>query len=179
MRFDLDHAIAVLERTPDVLDQWLRGLPLEWTTADEGPDTWNPFDIVGHLVDGEETDWIPRTQIILSDADERAFAPFDRLRHRTRNRGKRLDALLEEFVALRRRNLETLRGLRITESDLARTGVHPEFGAVTLEQHLATWVAHDLGHVAQIARVMAKQYSGAVGPWSAYLPVLHHGPHGS
>ncbi len=179
MRFDLHHAIAVLERTPGVLDRWLRGLPDAWTTANEGPDMWNAFDIVGHLVDGEETDWIPRMQIILSDADVRAFAPFDRLRHRARNRGKRLDALLDEFTALRRQNLETLRGLRITEADLARTGVHPEFGAVTLEQHLATWVAHDLGHVAQIARVMAKQYAGLVGPWNVYLPVLHHGPHGS
>jgi hypothetical protein len=173
MEFDLVLALPVLERTPRVLEGWLRDLPDPWTSATEGGDTWSPFDVVGHLIDGEEADWIPRARIILSDAAERHFAPFDRFRHRTRNRGRALGDLLQEFAALRQANLAALRHFRLTREDLRRTGIHPDFGVVSLEQHLATWVVHDLGHLAQVARVMAKQYAGAVGPWEAYLPILH------
>jgi hypothetical protein len=172
MKFDLALALPVLERTPQALDSLLRDLPAEWTTASEGAEAWSPFDVVGHLIDGEEADWIPRARIILSDATDRRFEPFDRFRHLSRNRDRSLGDLLQEFGTLRRANLTSLRHFRLTPADLQRTGTHPEFGVVTLEQHLATWVAHDLGHLAQVARVMARQYSDAVGPWKAYLPIL-------
>lgn len=170
--FDLDQSVALLERTPALLRTWLAGLPPEWTHRDEGPDTWRPFDVVGHLIDGEELDWMARARIILSEGGGRRFEPFDRTRHLHRNRGADLGELLERFAELRAANLSDLRRLRLTASDLARTGEHPEFGTVTLAQLLATWVAHDLTHVAQIARVMAHQYDDAVGPWKAYLSVL-------
>lgn len=173
MQFDLALALPVLERTPQALDVLLRDLPGDWISSDEGAGTWSPFDVVGHLIDGEEADWIPRTRIMLSDAGERRFEPFDRFRHLVRNRGRALNDLLHEFATLRRANLIALRHFRLTRPDLQRTGTHPEFGVVTVEQHLATWVAHDLGHLAQVARVMARQYAGAVGPWEAYLPILH------
>ncbi len=173
MNFDLDNGLAVLERTPAVLHALLDGLPAAWTTPNEGPDTWSPFDVVGHLVDGEETDWLPRARIILGDAADRRFTPYDRTRHVRVNQGRTLAELLARFDEWRRRNLAELRALNLTATQLARTGEHPDFGAVTLAQLLATWVAHDLGHVAQITRVMAKQYKEAVGPWQAYLPVLH------
>jgi hypothetical protein len=172
MKFDLALALPMLERTPQALDSLLRDLPAEWTTASEGAEAWSPFDVVGHLIDGEEADWIPRARIILSDTADRRFEPFDRFRHLSRNRDRSLGDLLQEFGTLRRANLTSLRHFRLTPADLQRTGTHPEFGVVTLEQHLATWVAHDLGHLAQVARVMARQYSDAVGPWKAYLPIL-------
>jgi hypothetical protein len=170
--FDTASASAVLERTPAVLDQLLRGLPSAWTRATEGPDRWSPFDIVGHLIDGEETDWIPRARIVLSDVPDRRFVAFDRFRHLTRNRGRRLEDLLDEFAALRRANVATLRSFALTPAALERTAIHPEFGPVTLRQHLSTWVTHDLDHIAQIVRVMAKQYSEEVGPWRAYIPIV-------
>jgi hypothetical protein len=172
VNFALDTGLAVLERTPAVLHALLDDLPAAWTTANEGPDTWSPFDVVGHLIDGEETDWLARARIILGDAANRRFVPFDRTRHLRANQGRSLAELLARFDELRRRNLRELRALHLTPSQLERTGEHPDFGTVTLAQLLATWVAHDLGHVAQIARVMAKQYAAAVGPWQAYLPVL-------
>jgi hypothetical protein len=173
VNFDLDNGLVVLERTPAVLHALLDDLPAAWTTPNEGPDTWSPFDVVGHLIDGEETDWMARARIILGDAVDRRFTPFDRTRHLRANQGRALAELLARFDDLRRRNVRELRALNLTPSQLQRTGEHPEFGTVTLGQLLATWVAHDLGHVAQIARVMAKQYTTAVGPWEAYLPVLH------
>lgn len=173
MQFDLALALPLLERTPQALNSLLGDLPVEWTTANEGVGTWSPFDVVGHLIDGEEADWIPRARIILSEAADRRFEPFDRFRHLGRNRGRPLGDLLQEFATLRRTNLTSLRHFRLTPTDLQRTGTHPELGVVTLEQHLATWVAHDLGHLAQVSRVMARQYTGAVGPWRAYLPILH------
>jgi hypothetical protein len=172
MRFDLDQAVLVLERTPPVVRALLAGLPLAWTRVNEGGDTWTAFDVVGHLIDGEETDWIPRARIILSDREPRAFAPFDRQRHRRRDPGESLEARLDRFERLRGENVATLRSFRLTAADLARTGIHPEFGTVTLEQLLATWVAHDLDHLVQVARVMARQYGDAVGPWRAYLRVI-------
>ena len=176
MNFDLERGIEVLERTPGVLSTLLSGLSSEWTRNNEGPETWSPFDVVGHLIHAEETDWLVRTRIILSDAEERRFQPFDRFRHKELNEGRPLSELLDRFTDLRRKSLAELRDLRLTADDLRRTGTHPEFGSVTLGQLLATWVAHDLGHVAQVARVMARQYKDAVGPWTAYLPVLTRGP---
>jgi hypothetical protein len=170
--FDLDEALAMLERTPGVLRAWLSGLPEPWIRATEGPDTWSPFDVVGHLIDGEETDWIPRARIILAQGADRRFVPFDRVRHLRLNVGAPLEALLDRFAALRAANLETLRGWKPTPEHLALTGEHPEFGAVTLEQLLATWVAHDLDHLMQIARVTGRRYAVAAGPWQAYLRVL-------
>ncbi|GIV62267.1 DinB family protein [Rhodocaloribacter litoris] len=173
MNFNLSNSIAVLERTPVVLRALLAGLPREWTHRNEGPDTWSPFDIVGHLIDGEETDWMDRVRIILAQGPDRRFVPFDRFRHLQKNRGKALEELLDRFAVLRARNLREIRELQLNPEQLQLTGEHPAFGTVTLEQLLATWVTHDLGHLAQIARVMAKQYREAVGPWEAYLPVLH------
>ena len=172
MTFQLAEGIAVLERTPAAFRALLSGLPDQWIAGNEGPDTFSPFDNLGHLIHGERTDWIPRARIILTQAADRRFEPYDRFAQVTESRGKRLDDLLDEFAELRANNLATLRGWNLSGREFALEGEHPEFGAVTLGQLLATWVAHDLGHVAQTARVMAKQYREAVGPWRAYLPVL-------
>ena len=172
MDFDLDDAAAVLERTPATFRALLRGLPDVWTRPNEGPDTFSAFDNLAHLVHGERTDWIPRARIILAGGDDRRFPPFDRFAHARESAGRSLAELLDEFAALRAGSLVTLRGWELGEHELALEGEHPAFGRVTLRQLLATWVAHDLGHLAQTSRVMAKQYRDAVGPWRAYLPVL-------
>lgn len=174
--FTLPDGIAVLERTPATVRAMLEGLPSTWTDATEGPDTWSPYVIVGHLVHGERADWIGRAKVILDQGVNRRFAPFDRFAQFHESKGKTLATLLDEFAALRAQNLATLRGWHLTEDQLALEGEHPEFGAVTLRQLLATWVAHDLGHVAQVARVMAKQYRDAIGPWRAYLPIVTSRP---
>ena len=172
MNFDLTTGIAVLERTPQKLRAMLAGLPPAWTDATEGPDTWSPYVIVGHLIHGERTDWIPRARIILAQGPQRRFTPYDRYAQFRESQGKSLAQLLDEFAQLRAENLATLAGWQLTDAQLALEGEHPEFGPVTLRQLLATWVGHDLGHIAQAARVMAKQYREAVGPWRAYLPVM-------
>jgi len=172
MHFDLAQAAAVLERTPKTLRAMLAGLGPEWLDATEGPDTWSPYIIMGHLIHAERTDWIPRAQIILAQGESRRFAPFDRFAQFRESEGKSLAELLDEFARLRAENLATLAGWNLTDAQLGLNGEHPEFGAVALRQLLATWVAHDLGHIAQVARVMAKQYREAVGPWRAYLPVM-------
>src|SRR5687768_16230488 len=172
MNFDLNTGIAVLERTPRALHAMLDGLSSDWTDATEGPETWSPYDIVGHLIHGERTDWIPRAQIILSQGTDRTFARFDRFAQFRESQGRTLGDLLGELARLRAENLATLVSWRLTDSQLGLVGEHAELGTVTLRQLLATWVAHDLGHVAQAARVMAKQYREAVGPWRAYLPVM-------
>lgn len=172
MSLDLAQRIAVLERTPAVLRALLSGLPDEWTHENEGPDTWSPFDVVGHLIDGEETDWMVRARIVLSPGPERRFEPFDRFRHLRLNRGHTLAELLDRFAELRARNLADLAALDLGPAELARTAEHPALGPVTLDQLLATWVAHDLNHLAQIARVMAKQVGDEVGPWKEYLSIL-------
>jgi hypothetical protein len=172
MRFEPVEAAAVLERTPGTLRAMLGGLPRAWWDATEGAETWSPYVIVGHLIHGERTDWIPRAQIVLEQGAGRRFAPYDRFAQLRESRGKALPVLLDEFAALRAENLETLRGWRLTEAQMELQGIHPDFGPVTLRQLLATWVAHDLGHIAQVARVMAKQYREEVGPWQAYLPIL-------
>jgi hypothetical protein len=172
MNFHLDSALQILARTPDALRALLGDLPEPWVRGDEGIDTFSPFDVVGHLIDGEETDWIPRAQIILAGGHSPRFEPYDRLRHRARNVERTLSSLLDEFARLRAANLETLRAWRLTEASLNLRGEHPSLGPVTLRQLLAAWVVHDLGHIAQISRVMAKQYRGEVGPWVEFMPVL-------
>jgi hypothetical protein len=173
MDFDLDHGLAVLDRTPGVLRALLAGLPDVWMRQNEGPGTWSPREVVGHLIEGARSDWIPRARIVLAQGPSTAFEPFDRTAHqRARNAGAPLEELIETFARMRTENLVTLRGWRLTPAQLELTGIHPEFGAVTLKQHLSTWVAHDLGHLVQITRTMARQYRRAVGPWRAYLSAL-------
>ena len=178
MRFELASSMDILRRTPVTLRTLLDGLGEPWTRCNEGPDTFSPFDVVGHLIDGEETDWMARAQIILARDPGAAFAAYDRFRHYGRNRGRTLESLLDELARLRAANLSRLASWNLGDAELDLTAVHPSLGAVTLRQLLATWVAHDLGHVAQIARVMAKQYRDEVGPWVQYLPVLtdHEAP---
>lgn len=173
MEFDLAHAIAVLERTPRALHSLLADLPAAWTDATDGGDTWSAFTVVGHLVHGERADWIPRARIILDQGENRTFTPFDRTAQFRESEGKSLHELLHEFSSLRAESLITLASWNLTDEQLSLTGVHPAFGAVTLRQLLATWVAHDLGHLLQISRTMARQYRDAVGPWRAYLSALN------
>ena len=172
MRFELASSTDILRRTPGTLRALLEGLGDPWTRTDEGPETFSAFDVVGHLIDGEETDWIPRAEIILSRNPGASFAPYDRFRHYERNRDRTLASLLEEFARLRAANLDRLASWSLGDAELDLAATHPSLGPVTLRQLLATWVAHDLGHVAQVVRVMAKQYRGEVGPWAQYLPVL-------
>lgn len=172
MDFDLNRGMAILERTPATLRALLHDLPDEWTRHNEGPDSWSPYDVLGHLVHGERTDWIERARIILAQGPDRRFTPFDRFAQFNASRGKTVTDLLDDFTASRRESLTTLAGWHLTNAQLALTGEHPAFGSVTLRQLLATWVAHDLGHIGQITRVMARQYREAVGPWRAYLSVL-------
>jgi hypothetical protein len=173
MEFDLSNGLSVLERTPSVLRALLVGLPDVWTQQNEGPDTWNPREVVGHLIEGERSDWIPRAQIVIAQGPSTAFEPFDRMAHqRSMNARAPLEETVETFARMRAVNVATLRGWKLTPAQLELTGVHPEFGIVTLKQHLATWVAHDLGHIVQITRTMARQYRDAVGPWRAYLSAL-------
>jgi len=167
----LDDAVAILERTPASLSALLEGLPEMWVKATEGNGTWSPYDVIGHLIHGERTDWIPRARHILA-GETRPFEPFDRSAQFTDSQGKSLSELLATFGHLRRDNVAALVGMNLTDADFGRTGLHPELGEVTLGQLMATWVVHDLDHVAQIARTMAKVYSEATGPWSAYLSIL-------
>ena len=171
MNFDLQHATDILRRTPSALHALLHGIDDAWARASEGPDTFSPFDVVGHLIDGEETDWIPRALLIRA-RDTAPFPPYDRFRHRERNVDRTLDSLLDEFARLRATNLELLDSWQLGDAELDLRGQHPSLGPVTLKQLLATWVVHDLGHIAQVSRVMAKRYTGEVGPWSAFLPIL-------
>jgi hypothetical protein len=172
MDFDLAAGIAVLERTPNTLHAMLGGLPSSWTEPNEGPDTFSAFDVVGHLVHGERSDWIPRARIILAQGKDRRFTPYDRFAQFEESKGKSLATLLDEFSTLRAENLKTLASWNLSDAQLALEGEHPKFGAVTLRGLLATWTVHDLSHIAQIARVMAKQYRDPVGPWREYLPIL-------
>jgi hypothetical protein len=172
MEIDLESAFAVLGRTPDVLRAMLEGIPEELEQGSEGEETWSPYDILGHLVHGERTDWIPRLRIILEHGETQAFEPFDRFAQYEESRGKSLEDLLAEFEGLRAKNLEILEELELEPADFGRTGLHPDLGVVSLGELLSTWVVHDLGHIAQIGRVMAKQLDAKVGPWRAYLPIL-------
>jgi DinB family protein len=169
---NLVEAAAVLERTPAALEAMLSGLPEAWLLANEGPDTFSPRDVVGHLIHGEETDWVPRMRIILEHGEDVPFTPFDRFAFRTASLGHSTDALLERFATLRRDNLRAVREVALDDAVLRRTGKHPGLGRVTLGQLFAAWVVHDLGHLKQVARAMAHQYRDAVGPWREYLTVL-------
>jgi DinB superfamily len=170
--FVMDEAVAILARTPATLDALLRGLPDGWIAAHEGGASWSPFDVIGHLIHGERTDWLPRAKLIMAHGDARPFEKFDRFAQFAVSKGRTLESLLDELAALRRDNLRDLEAMRLTEEDLDRPGRHPELGPVTLRQLLATWVAHDLDHIVQISRVLAKQYSDQVGPWHAYLRII-------
>jgi DinB superfamily len=173
MQFGFDTALPVLRRTPSVLTDLLADLPACWTYAVEGPNTWSPFDVVGHLIHGERTDWVPRVEHLLRHGDAVPFPPFDREAMFAASQGKSLGELLDMFARLRGESLERLEAMGLGDADLSRRGRHPEFGVVTLGQHLSTWVAHDLGHIGQIVRVMARQYTDAVGPWRIYLSILN------
>jgi len=168
----LEKAIEILERTPGVLRGLLSNLSEEWTTGNEGKDTWSAYEIVGHLIHGEKTDWIVRTRIILSDGPDKSFPGFDRFAQIRESKEKLLAQLLDEFEELRTENLRTLRSFGLTAHHFLKEGIHPTFWKVTLSQLLSTWVVHDLNHLAQIERVIAKQYLEAVGPWVEFLPVL-------
>jgi hypothetical protein len=173
MKFELTRSVEVLERTPSVLMSMLNGLSDDWIMQNEGDDSWSPYDVIGHLIHGEKTDWVPRMEIILSDSTNKTFVPFDRFAQFDESKGKTLRQLLDEFAALRRKNIEHLLAKKISEQDLFKTGVHPAFGQVTLGQLLSTWVVHDLTHISQISRVMSQQYKEEVGPWIEYLRVLN------
>jgi len=173
MELQVAQAVSVLERTPAALTALLGGLGEAWVTPNEGADTFSPRDVLGHLIHGEETDWIPRAEIILSEGQDRPFTPFDRLGFRGWLAGTTTAELLERFARLRRESLARLAAFGLTRADLERRGMHPGLGPVTLGQLLAAWVVHDLGHLTQVARVMAKQYRDEVGPWTQYMAVLH------
>ena len=177
MQHNLQHTISLLARTPATLDALLRDLPEEWTMRNEGGNTFNAFDVIGHLIQGERTDWMPRAKRILQFGESRAFDRFDRRAQERESQGKSLPQLLDEFARLRAENLAELRALNVPEQDLNRRGLHPELGTVTLSQLLATWAAHDLTHLHQISRIMAHQYREAVGPWTAYLGVMQCAGH--
>jgi hypothetical protein len=177
MQHNLDHTIALLSRTPAALNALLRDLPEEWTRRNEGDGTFSAFDVVGHLIHGDRTDWIPRARVILEHGETRPFEKFDRLAQVRESQGKSLSQLLDEFTRVRAEKLTELHGLKLTKQDLERRGSHPSLGAVSLSQLLATWAAHDLTHLHQLSRVMAHQYREAVGPWTRYLGVMHCAGH--
>jgi hypothetical protein len=173
VEFRVDEAVEVLAQTPAVLDALLRGKSAVWLNARKTAESFSPIDVLGHLMHGELTDWIPRVRIIFEHQDTRTFEPFDRFGFQALIAGKSIEALLDEFAALRRQSLDALREFAITEADLALPGRHPELGAVTLSNHLANWAVHDLGHIAQIVKTMAWEYRDATGPWRAYTTILH------
>src|SRR5215469_10948643 len=166
MEHNLEQTISLLSHTPAALNALLRDLPDAWTTCYEGENTWSAFEVVGHLIHGERTDWMARARIILQSGETRPFDPFDRLGHVRESQGKSLPQLLDEFGRLRSENLAALRGLNLQAADLARRGTHPALGVVTLSELLACWAVHDLTHLHQISRVMAHQFREAVGPWA-------------
>ena len=168
----LEESLAILTRTPATFDALLRDLPDAWTAATEGPGTWSPYDVIGHLIHGERTDWMPRLKIIVEHGVDRPFEPFDREAQFSQSAGKSLNTLLDEFSALRRQCLQNLRALNLQPADLEKKGMHPALGPVTLRQLLATWTAHDLAHILQVSRVMAKRYKSEVGPWAEYQSVM-------
>ena len=172
MKFSINQAIDILERTPKVIRSLLLNISDDWSSNNEGGETWSPYDVVGHLIYCEKADWILRAEIILSDNANKEWEPFDRFAHFEESKGKSLTQLIEEFEQRRNENLLRLKSKGLNEQDLQKTGIHPAFGMVTLSQLLSTWVVHDLNHIAQISRVMAKQYKEEVGPWVAYLKIL-------
>lgn len=172
MEFSLEKSIEILEKTPAILESYLKDLSKEWLKNNEGENTWSPYEVLGHLIFGEKTDWMVRIKVILSDSENKLFEPYNRFAHLNDDPNKSISELLKEFRELRKINLKELKSFNIIEKDFNRIGIHPEFGEVTLAQLVSAWVVHDLGHIGQIARVMAKQYKNEVGPWKAYLGVL-------
>lgn len=172
MKFDVTETVNILGRTPTVLNALLKDAPAGLTTSNEGPDTWSPFDIIGHLIHGETADWIPRARMILNYGESRTFEPFDRFAQYEKSKDKTISELLEEFATLRRQSLDALKDMKITNEQLSLRGTHPSLGSVTLRELLSTWVAHDLSHIAQAVRVMCRQYTDDVGPWKEFLPIL-------
>lgn len=172
MEFSLGKSLQILERTPYVLEVLLKDISEEWSMNNEGENTFSPYDVVGHLIHGEKTDWTVRMEIILSEKSDKTFERYDRFAQFNESKGKSLNQLLDEFKSLRLQNLELLQSKNLSDEDLAKTGIHPTFGSVTLKQLLATWAVHDMAHLGQIARVMAKQYKEEVGPWINYLSIL-------
>jgi hypothetical protein len=179
MTHNLDNSIALLARTPAALNALLRNLPDSWTFCNEGENTWSAFDIVGHLIHCERTDWLPRTKWLLQYGEAQTFPPFDRQGHVPESQGKSLAQLLDEFAQLRSENLAELRAMNLQPADLARLGLHPALGPLTLSVLLAAWAAHDLNHLHQLSRVMATQYSEAIGPFTQYMGVMHCNAHGA
>ena len=173
MQFNLTKSMQILELTPLVVSNMLTGISTDWTSQNEGPDTWSSFDIIGHLIHGEKTDWLPRTKIILERNESVTFTPFDRFAQFKESQGKSLDDLLTEFKKLRKQNLNELKALELSDTDMNLTALHPELGRVSLRNLLSAWVVHDLGHISQISRVMAKQLKSEVGPWPKYLTILN------
>jgi DinB superfamily len=172
MQYSITSAIEVLQRTPAALSALLGGLPDAWVMPNEGPDTFSPYDVVGHLIHGEKTDWVPRAKRLLEFGTGKIFDLYDRFAQYEESKGKSLQQLLDEFAVLRKENIGWLQGLGLTESDLDKKGMHPKLGEVTLRNLLATWVVHDLTHLAQVTRVMAKQYKTEMGPWPQYFRIL-------
>ena len=172
MRYSIERSIEILERTPAVLDSMLAGIGDDWVMNNEGPETFSPYDVIGHLVHGEKTDWTARTKRILEFGDTKPFEVWNRFAQYEESKGKTLQQLLEEFAAIRKENIAWFKSLQLTEADLDKKGMHPKLGSVTLRNLLATWVVHDLTHIAQVARVMAKQYKEQTGPWIEYLKIL-------
>jgi hypothetical protein len=173
MLFELNKSLEILERTPAVLTALLQGLSSEWMFASEGENTWSPYDVVGHYIVGEKTDWIPRMRIILSPDNDKRFVPFDRFAQLNNDKNKSIDVLLNEFSEWRRKNIAELKEANLDEEKLNKKGIHPEFGEVTLRELLAAWVTHDLNHIFQISRVMAKQYKKEIGPWTKYISIVN------
>lgn len=173
MNYNINNAIEILEQTPKTLKSFLGQLSEKWIYCNEGVDTWSAFDIVGHLIHGEKTDWMTRLQIILNESEKKTFESFDRFAQIKSSKGKTLSILLDEFEDLRTQNLTHLKDLNLSQDQLKLKGIHPELGEVSISQLLATWVTHDLGHIAQISRVMAKQYKSEVGPWLNYISILN------
>lgn len=173
MKFDLNKSIEILERTPVILESIMGDLSSSWLKSNEGENTWSPYDVLEHLIFGEKTDWIVRVKIILSQSENKMFEPFDRFAQLKEKINKSVTELISEFKNLRKSNISELKSFELKNKDLELKGIHPEFGEITLEQLISTWVVHDLGHIAQISRVMAKQYETNVGPWKAYLGILN------
>ena len=172
MEIELADITDLLNRTPRALKELLHGLPKTWIESNEGQNTWSPFDVVGHLIHGERVNWIPRARMILEFGEGKVFEPFDRFAQFEASQGKTIGTLLEEFEGIRQENIRTLKAMNLTLEDLQKFGNHPEFGRVTLSELLSTWAAHDLDHLVQISRTIAKGYKEAVGPWRAFLSVM-------
>ncbi len=173
MNYDLEKSVEILRRTPGILRMLLQDIHPDWIMNNEGPDTFSPFDVLGHLVHGEKTDWTARIKMILEYGNTRPFETFDRFAMYEESKGKTLAGLLDDFENLRADNIQWLLKLKLGEGDFTRAGLHPLLGEVSLENLLATWVVHDLTHIAQVTRVMAKQYKEAVGPWTEFFRLLH------